>query len=147
VDSHVLMAVAGISSLLLGMPLEGALLFVLFHLSHSLEASYTANARASVAGLLDSVPRTATVVQVVDGKVLWAQQECKPVAGMVPGDHFVVKPGDTVPLDGVVIEGFATVGALLKELVAETDRDIQTCLSIPGPIDEVWTSWFLVLHH
>jgi Zn2+/Cd2+-exporting ATPase len=113
IDAHVLMAVAGVSSLVLGMPFEGALLFVLFQLAHTLEARYVSNAQASVTGLLNKVPSLVTIVRVAEnGHVLWAHQKSVLLADVVPGEHFIVKPGDVVPLDGLVVEGSAAVGEL-----------------------------------
>lgn len=127
------MAVAGASSLALGMLFEGALLFVLFHLSHGLEARYTASASASVSDLVGSVPRTAMSVTVSgSGHVAWDTQREVEVASLSRGDCFVLKPGDTVPLDGVVIEGASSVGAIRLAALRPQRLPRRGCGSCPG---------------
>ena len=114
VDAHVLMALAGVGSFALGHPLEGTLLFVLFHMAHALEAKFVRAAHTSLAGLMDAVPATAVVVDTdSNGAVLWEGQITRPVASVGIGSFVVVKPGEAVPLDGDVHEGQALVGALL----------------------------------
>jgi Zn2+/Cd2+-exporting ATPase len=112
VDAHVLMALAGIGSFVLGMPLEGALLFVLFHMAHALEAKFVTAAHTSITGLVDAVPANANVVDVgSDGVTRWQSQETQLVADVEPGSYVVVRPGEAIPLDGAVHEGQALVGA------------------------------------
>ena len=123
VDAHVLMALAGVASFMLALPLEGTLLFVLFHMAHALEAKFVGAAQSSLTGLLDAVPATATVVQrLPDGGVDWGAQETTPVADVPVGSLVVIKPGDAVPLDGVVTEGQALVGARPALLAASKAR-------------------------
>lgn len=115
IDTHVLMALAGVGSFAMGHPLEGALLFVLFHTAHALEAKFVRAARTSMTGLLDAVPAMAVVVATdSDGAVLWEDQGTQPVESVGIGSLVVVKPGEAVPLDGDVHEGQALVGALLR---------------------------------
>jgi cation transport ATPase len=119
VDAHVLMALAGVGSFWLGAPLEGALLFVLFHMAHALEAKFVRAAHTSLTGLLDAVPATANVVvSGKDGHADWASQTKTAVAEVPIGALVVVKPGEAVPLDGVVLEGQALVGVLLNLTVS-----------------------------
>ena len=111
VDAHVLMALAGIGSCILGMPLEGALLFVLFHIAHALEAKFVTAAHTSITGLMDAVPASANVVTVnAAGAAQWESQLSRPVQDVAAGSYVVVRPGEAVPLDGVVHEGQALVG-------------------------------------
>jgi cation transport ATPase len=114
IDAHVLMALAGVASFWLGAPLEGALLFVLFHMAHALEAKFVRAAHTSLTSLLDAVPATANVVvSGRDGHVDWVSQTSTAVADVPIGSLVVVKPGEAVPLDGIVHEGQALVGVQL----------------------------------
>ena len=113
VDAHVLMALAGTGSFILGLPLEGCLLFVLFHLAHALEAKFVRAAHTSISGLLDAVPAQANVVQA-DGhaSAMWQSQAATNVADIAVGSLLAVRSGEAIPIDGQVVEGRALVGAL-----------------------------------
>jgi Zn2+/Cd2+-exporting ATPase len=114
IDAHVLMALAGMGSCTLGLPLEGALLFVLFHMAHALEAKFVNAAHMSITGLVDAVPTMANVAAMSeDGSVDWHSQKAMPVAEVTSGSLVVVKPGETIPLDGRVHDGQALVGVCL----------------------------------
>jgi cation transport ATPase len=114
IDSHTLMALAGTGSFLLGLPLEGALLFFLFHFAHVLESKFVAGAERSLEGLLDALPQKVRMVKALaDGSLDWSDQQEVPVADVTIGTLLVVKPGEVLPLDGTVVEGSALVGALL----------------------------------
>ena len=63
-----------------------------------LEARAKAGTTAAVEALLRLQPQTATIVR--DGALLEV-----PVATMIPGDIFIVRPGESVPVDGEVSEG------------------------------------------
>lgn len=84
---------------------------MLFQLSHTLEEMFTAKASGSVAHLLDSIPTQAARVELdrTSGEPLL--QHASPVAArrVLPGEHVLVKPGEQVPLDGVVAWGSASV--------------------------------------
>eukprot|EP00798_Chlamydomonas_sp_ICE-L_P019394 gene19394-26044_t len=61
---HVLMILAALGSLYMGMAQEGALLLLLFHVSHTLEEMFTSAAQGSLEKLFNSIPAQATVVQL-----------------------------------------------------------------------------------
>ena len=63
-----------------------------------LEARAKAGTTAAVEALLRLQPQTATIVR--DGVLVEV-----PVATMIPGDIFIVRPGESVPVDGEVSEG------------------------------------------
>jgi Cd2+/Zn2+-exporting ATPase len=133
IDAHVLMALAGVGSFWLGAPLEGALLFVLFHMAHALEAKFVRAAHTSLTGLLDAVPATANVVvSGTDGNADWGSQKAIAVAEVPIGALVVVKPGEAVPLDGVVHEGQALVGVLLNSFASKgTLKRTLECIQYP----------------
>lgn len=101
-DMSVLMSVAVVGAILIGEWLEGATVAFLFSVSEWLE-SYTADkARRSLQGLLDMSPKTATVIR--DGR-----EEKIPVDQVEVDDQVLVRPGEKIPVDAVVIEGFSGV--------------------------------------
>ena len=115
VDAHVLMALAGGGSFILGLPLEGALLFLLFHIAHALEAKFVSAAHRSITGLVDAVPSNAAVVRASStGEADWGSQVSTPVHDVLVDNLVAVRPGEAIPLDGTVHEGQALVGAELE---------------------------------
>jgi Cu2+-exporting ATPase len=75
-----------------------AVLLVFILLGHWLEMRARAGANAAIRALLDLAPPMATVVR--DGNEMQV-----PTAEVLAGDIVVVRPGDKIPVDGVVIEG------------------------------------------
>lgn len=130
INSHTLMALAGVGSFLLGLPLEGALLFFLFHFAHVLESKFVSGAERSLEGLLDALPQKVRKVKsLADGSLDWSNQQQVRVEDVDVGTLIVVKPGEVLPLDGTVVEGSALVGALQ---ILDTSLRVYTLLRGAG---------------
>jgi Cu+-exporting ATPase len=67
-----------------------------------LEARAKAKTSAAIEALIRLQPQTARVLR--DGELVEV-----PVASLNPGDVFVVRPGESVPVDGEVVEGASSV--------------------------------------
>ncbi len=67
-----------------------------------LEGMFRHQAVSATKRLMELQPRVALVMR--DG-----QEQMTPIRGVKPGDHVLIKPGYTVPVDGVVLEGHSTV--------------------------------------
>ncbi len=67
-----------------------------------LEGMFRHQAVSATKRLMELQPRVALVVR--DG-----QEQMTPIRGVKVGDHVLVKPGYTVPVDGVVLEGHSAV--------------------------------------
>jgi Cd2+/Zn2+-exporting ATPase len=99
VNIDVLMTLAALLSVVIGSELEGALLLVLFELSAGLEMLVGEKTRSSVLHLNRLSPRSAWVV---GGQGHLYE---KSVREIEVGTHILVKAGEIIPLDGVVIDG------------------------------------------
>jgi len=97
-----LMTLAVIGSFLIGSGAEGAVVIFLFYIALYLENYAGVKARKSVASLLELAPVIAIVK--IDGKD--AEMH---IHNVDIGDIIVVKPGDKIPLDGIVIEGISAI--------------------------------------
>jgi Cd2+/Zn2+-exporting ATPase len=102
VDIDLLMILAALGALVIGAPFEGAMLLFLFSLSNTLQHYAIGRSRRAIESLVELRPETA---QVVRGE----GTETVPIDEVAVGDVFVVRPGDRIPLDGVVVEGESTV--------------------------------------
>ena len=67
-----------------------------------LEGMFRHQAVSATKRLMELQPRVALVMR--DG-----QEQMTPIRGVKPGDHVLIKPGYTVPVDGIVLEGHSAV--------------------------------------
>ncbi|MBT0771713.1 cadmium-translocating P-type ATPase [Kineosporia sp. J2-2] len=105
-DVDLLMVVAAIGAAAIGQVLDGALLIVIFATSGALEAFATARTEDSVRGLLELAPETAVRVSAGnDGD----DEETVPATALAVGDQIVVRPGERIGADGVVLAGASDV--------------------------------------
>ncbi len=86
----------------LGMWDEAAALVVLYGAAEGIEEYVFKKTRGAIRALLDLAPREARIVR--DGETVQV-----PAEDLRVGDRFLVLPGESVPTDGVVVEGHSTV--------------------------------------
>jgi len=72
-----------------------------------LEAISKRQAVASTQRLLDLQPRGATVLR--DSQLHGKEEALLPIRAIKTGDTVLVKPGDRIPVDGVIVDGRSTV--------------------------------------
>ncbi len=101
-DMHLLMTVAAGGAALLGDWFEAATVTFLFGVSLALETWSAGRARRAVQGLLQLTPPQARLIQQA-GEVLIAP-ELAPI-----GARIAIRPGERLPLDGVVCSGSSAV--------------------------------------
>lgn len=102
-DVDLLMVVAAVGAAAIGQVVDGALLIVIFATSGALEAVLTRRTADSVRALLDLAPQRATRV-VGDG-----HEELVDASALRVDDEIVVRPGERVGADGVVVGGAGEV--------------------------------------
>ena len=101
-DINVLMTLAVTGALALGDTAEGAAVIVLYALSLLLESMSMDRTRHAIRSLMKLSPQTATVLRL-STEVLVATEQ------ILPGEIVRVRPGERVPVDGVVEEGTSSV--------------------------------------
>jgi Cd2+/Zn2+-exporting ATPase len=101
-DMNFLMTIAAAGAFAIGHGEEGASVLLLFFLAEFLEDYAGDRARESVAALLRLAPETAIVIRNGKEEIVHAHE-----VGV--GELIAVKPGDKVPLDGVVARGISSV--------------------------------------
>ncbi len=130
-DENFLMAVASLGAFAIGEAPEGVAVMLFYQIGELFQSYAVGQSRKSIAALMDIRPDYANV-KTEDGLVVMDPEEVK------PGDIIVVKPGEKVPLDGIVIDGSSMLdtSALTGESVP---RDITTgsdilsgCINING---------------
>jgi len=118
-----LMTIAATGAVIIGEYTEGALVLFLKDISMKLEVIAANRARHAIEALMDLRPEVAMIKRNGDEVEV-------PVDQVMPGELFVVKPGDRIPLDGSVVDGHTTV-----------DQSMMTGESVPvhkGYLDEVF---------
>jgi Cd2+/Zn2+-exporting ATPase len=99
---EMLMAVAAVVATVLGMPAEGATLVFLYSISEAAEGYTEQKTRSAIKALMNLAPKVALVRR--DG----AEREI-PVEELEVGDVFIVKPGQSVATDGIILTGISSV--------------------------------------
>ncbi len=97
-DVDLLMVLAALGAAIVGAPFEGALLLFLFSFSNVLQSNALDRTRRAIESLLKLRPETA-LRKTAEGT------ELVPVSELLAGDTVIVRPGDLLPVDGVVTEG------------------------------------------
>jgi len=100
VDMNVLMTLAAVGAAAIGQWSEAGLVTFLFGLGTMLQVATLERTRRAISGLMALTPPEAVVVR--DGA-----ETVTPVAEIMPGDVLLVRPGERLAVDGVVLEGQA----------------------------------------
>ena len=99
---NLLVTIAAVGATVIGLYQEGALVVFLFSISLRLEVIATDRARHAIEALMELRPEIATIKR--------GDEEVNvPVGNVIPGEVFIVRPGDRMPLDGRVVDGETTV--------------------------------------
>ena len=97
-DENFLMSVASIGAMCVGEYAEGVLVIVLYQIGEWFQSRAVGKSRASITALMDIRPDHANLL--CDGQPRQVSPE-----EVHTGDLILVRPGEKVPLDGVIIEG------------------------------------------
>ena len=131
-DENFLMTVASVGALLMGDYAEGAAVMLLYQVGEWFQDKAVDKSRASIAGLMDIRPDYANLLEA-DGQVRTVDPE-----EVAVGDTILIKPGEKVPLDGVVLSGssslntVALTGEALPRDVAAGDSVVSGCVNLSG---------------
>ena len=139
-DEDFLMSIATIGALCIGF-LPGAetqfpeavFVMLFFQVGELFEDIAEGRSRKSISKLMDIRPDTANVER--DGKILTVNPEDVKI-----GETIVIKPGEKVPMDGIVLEGtsslntVALTGESVPRSIAKDDDIISGCVNLTGVI-------------
>lgn len=93
-----LVTIAVVAAFIIGDLFEAAAVTYLFTLGHVLEKKSLEKTRSALSALIDLKPTLARVIK--DDK-----EEMVTLDKLLPGDILLVKPGEQIPTDGIIIEG------------------------------------------
>lgn len=101
-DVDLLMVLAAVGAAIVGAPFEGALLLFLFSFSDVLQRYALERTRRAIGSLMRLRPDRAL-------KKVGQETVMVPVETLEVGDRILVRPGELLPVDGVVVEGTSNV--------------------------------------
>lgn len=110
---------------------EGAAVMLFYQVGELFQSYAVGKSRQSISDMMDIAPDFANIM--VDGKL----EQVDPYEISV-GDEIVVKPGERVPLDGVVVEGSsqldtaALTGESVPRVVEQGAEVISGCVNMTG---------------
>ncbi len=103
INVDVLMILAALGAAIIGEWMEGAILLFLFSLSNTLQDYALGKSRREIKSLMKLRPDEA-LVRNPDGS-----EEKRPIEDLSKGDIVIVKPGERIPIDGIITEGITSV--------------------------------------
>ncbi len=130
-DENFLMAIATVGAIALGEYTEGVAVMLFYQIGELFQSYAVGKSRRNISQLMDIRPDFANVM--VDG----ALEQVDPDEVEI-GSEIVVQPGEKIPIDGIVIDGSATLdtAALTGESVPRSakigDEVISGCINMSG---------------
>ena len=117
-DENFLMAIATVGAMAVGEYREGVAVMLFYQVGELFQSYAVGKSRRSIAALMDIRPDSANL-EGADGSVTAVDPEAVPVGAVI-----VVRPGEKIPLDGVVLSGRSTLNtsALTGESRPRTAR-------------------------
>jgi len=140
-DENLLMTVATIGAFAIGDYAEAVAVMLFYRVGEYVQAIAVGKTKKTIAGLMDIRPDFANLQ--IDGQI----QRVAPESVNV-GDVIVVKPGEKVPLDGVVLDGesmldmVALTGEFVPRRVTAHDVVLSGCINQNGVLTILVTQTF-----
>ena len=131
-DENFLMAVATVGAILLGEYTEGVSVMLFYQIGELFQSYAVGKSRRNISELMDIRPDYANI-ENEDGGIRQVDPD-----EIEPGAVIVVQPGEKIPIDGIIVDGNATLNtsALTGESVPREarvgDEVISGCINMSG---------------
>ncbi len=132
-DENFLMSLATIGAFFVGEYPEGVLVMVLYQIGELFQAYAVGKSRKSISSLMQIRPDSATLFK--DGELTEVAPE-----KIALGEFILVKPGEKIPLDGIITDGTSSLdtaaltGEALPREVSVGDSAISGCINLRGAL-------------
>ena len=130
-DENFLMAVASVGAFVLGEYPEGVAVVLFYRVGELFESYAVGKSRASVSALMSLCPDEVTVLRNGEWVVVSPEE-------ISVGESVRVLPGEKIPLDGTVLEGFSSLdtrsltGEFIPKDVTAGDSVFSGCVNLTG---------------
>ena len=131
INENLLITISCIGAYLVGKSSEGLMVIILYEIGKILEEKAINKTRKSISDLMDIRPDCATVRR--NGELITISPESVAI-----GEIIIVKPGEKIPLDGVVLDGDsmldtrALTGESVPRSVHKGDEALSGCMNQTG---------------
>lgn len=131
-DENFLMAVATVGAFVLGEYVEGTAVMLFYQIGELFQSYAVGKSRKNIAALMDIRPDYANLLSE-DGQETEVDPDEVPVGSLI-----LVKPGERVPIDSVVVEGNSELntasltGESVPREIGEGDEVISGCVNLTG---------------
>lgn len=132
-DENFLMSIATIGAFFVGEYPEGVAVMLFYQIGELFQSYAVGKSRKSIASLMQIRPDSANLL--ADGTVTEVSPDTVHI-----GDFILVKPGEKIPLDGIITEGISSLdtaaltGEALPREVAPGDSAISGCINLRGTL-------------
>lgn len=133
-DENFLMSIATIGAFVLGEYPEGVFVMLFYQVGELFQSYAVGKSRRSITQLMDICPDYANVRR--DGELVQVEPDEVHI-----DDVIIVKPGEKIPLDGIVTSGTSSLntaaltGESLPRTVCEGDEVISGCVNMEGLLE------------
>ena len=140
-DENFLMALATLGAVVLGEYTEGVAVMLFYQIGELFESIAVGKSRKNISSLMDIRPDYANIEK--NGKLVQVYPDEVSI-----GEIITVKPGERVPIDGVIIDGSsmlntsALTGESVPRLVAKGNEIISGCINVSGVLQIKTTKVF-----
>ena len=140
-DENFLMGVATLGAIAIGKPAEAVTVMLFYQIGEFFQEMAVAKSKQRIGELMDIRPDYAHLKK--DGNLVRVDPETVEI-----GDLFVVKPGEKIPLDGIVVEGEAMLdmtaltGESLPRRVSVSEAVLSGCINQSGVLTVKATQTF-----
>ena len=130
-DENFLMAIATVGAILLGDYKEGVAVMLFYQIGELFQSYAVGRSRKNISDLMDIRPDSANVERNDELETVDPDE-------VAVGECIVVKPGEKIPIDGVILEGSgslntsALTGESLPREVVMGDEVISGCINLTG---------------
>jgi Cd2+/Zn2+-exporting ATPase len=140
-DENFLMAIASVGAFAIGEAPEGIAILLFYQVGKLFEDYAVDRSRRSISSLTDLLPESVNLL--IDGEVIESEPEEVRI-----GDHMLIRPGERIPLDGIVVEGSSMVdtssitGESVPRRASVGDSVLSGCISSNGVLTVRVTSLY-----
>ena len=132
-DENFLMVVATLGSMAMGEYKESVMVMLLYQIGELFQSYAVFKSRKNIAALMDIRPEYANIE--IDNEIIQIDP-----SELNIGDTYVVKVGEKIPVDGIIVKGktslntSALTGEAKPRDVKENDEVISGCINMTSPI-------------